>query len=1241
MYLKELKASIVCLQDTHWTDKDLMKVREMWGNNCYINGCKTNSRGVAVLFNDNFEYEVMSSIMDKERNYICLNFKTSAASFNLVSLYAPNTDSPGFFTEIKTSLQKFKADYSIICGDFNLVLDPLKDTCNYKQVNNPKARQAVMNMCNELELLDIYRHFHPEERRYTWRKRNPLKQARLDFFLVSNEMTDLTQGCNIRAGYRSDHSIIKMDIEINKFTIGKGVWKFNNSLLKNLEFVNLINNIIKEEVTRYAAPVYSTAFLQHNSEDIVLRIDNDLFLELLFLRIRGESIKFASNLKKQTNLKEKELMKDIEFLESTNNHLNVNLQLLSDKKIELESIRSNRVKGEAIRSRTQWLTEGESPSRYFCNLEKRNFVEKTIRKLQTNTGNYVSDQKEIMNHVQKFYANLFRSRESELEQVDLERLLTGAKIKKIKDLDLGTPLTTNELEKVLKRMKNNKTPGMDGLSSKFLKVFWSRLKFFITKALNSCFEKGILSTTLRTCIINCIPKGSKNRSSLKNWRPISLLCVTYKLASGVIADRLKSTLDQVVSESQTGFIPGRQISDNTRLIYDIMHISEVKNISGLLMLIDFEKAFDSISWKFLYKVLSFFGYNKDFIKWIQLFNTDIHAYVLQCGNLSRKILIERGCRQGDPLSPYLFLIGAEVLSLLIKINPGIVGFVLNNKEFKVTQFADDTTLILDGTKNSLQSALNTIETFGNFSGLKMNKEKTKVIWIGRKKYSKEKLNVSEILDWGKCEFTLLGIEFSVNLSNMPEMNYNKALIEIRKDILKWQNRNLTPFGKITVIKTLLLSKYIHLFTSIPTPKGCIKQVNDVLFKFLWNKKPDKVKRKTVCLDYLEGGLKMINIHQFAQALKLTWVRRIFFDSTSQWHILLAETYQKLNNLWTMGGEWSKIILKSGKNPFWSEIFTIWQMFFRNLEVSSNLEITQTCLWYNSQLSKESICFPKWYQHHIYVVGDIIDTDGKVMKVEDIKSKYNFNPNILDYYRVKKLMERFINKNKKGGKFETFRPTYPCHLKFLGKPTKGCKQFYQILKDSCTNTPLCKLKWNKVVSPLDNLNNVWVQIFKACFKSVTDNTLVWFQYKILFNILDTRGYLHKVKIIENNQCYFCKQDTESITHLFSKCPVVVDFWKNVSNWITRRLHLHIQFSESMKILGYHIQDENFWPINFVLLLSRWYIYQCSRKETYLNIFFFQTQMKKKYLEEKYIWETKLSLEAFKSRWLIWEKLFEGI
>ena len=177
------------------------------------------------------------------------------------------------------------------------------------------------------------------------------------------------------------------------------------------------------------------------------------------------------------------------------------------------------------------------------------------------------------------------------------------------------------------------------------------------------------------------------------------------------------------------------------------------------MLIDFEKAFDSLSWKFLYNVLEFFGYSKNFIKWIKLFNTDITAYVIQCGFLSKPINIRRGCRQGDPISAYLFLIGAEILSRLIQINPNIIGTKVENMEFKLTQFADDTTLILDGSQHSLQSALNTLKIYGNISGLKMNKEKTKVIWIGRKKFSKDKLNVSVDLEWGCTDFTLLGIEF--------------------------------------------------------------------------------------------------------------------------------------------------------------------------------------------------------------------------------------------------------------------------------------------------------------------------------------------------------------------------------------------------------------------------------------------------------------------------------------------------
>ena len=183
------------------------------------------------------------------------------------------------------------------------------------------------------------------------------------------------------------------------------------------------------------------------------------------------------------------------------------------------------------------------------------------------------------------------------------------------------------------------------------------------------------------------------------------------------------------------------------------------------MLIDFEKAFDSLSWKFLYKVLNFFGYSDSFIKWIKIFNTDVLAYVLQAGHLSKEININRGCRQGDPISPYLFLIGAEILARLIKINPNIFGIKFGQQEFKLTQFADDTTLILDGSQHSLQSALNTLEIYGNMSGLRMNKDKTKIIWIGCKRKSKDKLNVNCKLQWGITDFNLLGLEFTTTLSN--------------------------------------------------------------------------------------------------------------------------------------------------------------------------------------------------------------------------------------------------------------------------------------------------------------------------------------------------------------------------------------------------------------------------------------------------------------------------------------------
>ena len=564
-------------------------------------------------------------------------------NINLITLYGPNSDKPNFYNNIETIINDTSSEFHIICGDFNLIFDTNKDCMNYRNINNPRSREKVLNMLNTCDLMDTYRAFHPDTKRFTWRKKNPLKQARLDYFLVSNSMRDLIDSCNIKPSYRSDHSILELKIFFSQFKIGRGTWKLNNSLLKNEDYLKLIKSIILEEKLKYAVPVYKLEYIEnsYSSKEVNFVIDDDTFLEALFLRVRGETIKFSSILKKKVDQNERDLIRDIEVLEGIENLSPHKSQILDDKKQELEGIRELKMQGHVVRSRVNWLHEGEKASKYFCALEKRNFTEKTIRKLKLNNGDFTTNQKIILNSIREFYSNLFRDRKNNLKGEDLNTQLGSIfqnkdQFSKV-NTSFGGLLTVTEVSEALKNLKNNKTPGIDGLSAE---VFWLDLKHLVTRALNMCYKKGALSTSLRESIITCLPKGDKDRTLLKHWRPISLLSVTYKLASTAIAARIKPFLNEIISKSQTGFLSGRNISESTRLVYDIMHFTETKKINGLLMLIDFKKAFDSLSWPFLYKVLEYFGFNNDLIDWIKLFNNNIIARVIQSGFLSEPIVIQ-------------------------------------------------------------------------------------------------------------------------------------------------------------------------------------------------------------------------------------------------------------------------------------------------------------------------------------------------------------------------------------------------------------------------------------------------------------------------------------------------------------------------------------------------------------------------------------------------------------------------
>ena len=419
-----------------------------------------------------------------------------------------------------------------------------------------------------------------------------------------------------------------------------------------------------------------------------------------------------------------------------------------------------------VRARAKNVDENEKPSKQFCKLESYNYTSKIIPSIAKDDGTLITEQDKILEEAKSYYEKLFTSKDKYHIDINLEEELDGCELKKLnkeESLTLEGLITYTQATLSLKAMANNRRPGSDGFSADFFKMFWKNLGPFVIRSINYGYINGQLSITQRQGIITCIPKENKPRKFMKNYRPISLLNCVYKIASGAIAQRIKAILPKLIHSDHTGFMHGRFMGENTRQLYDLMHYAETNNIPGLLLLVDFEKAFDSISWKFIDKVFKFFTFGESIITWIYIYYNNAYMAVNQGGNVSPFFGINRGCRQGDPISGYIFLLCAEILAIRIRNNKLIKGIQIGDVEFKLSQYADDLSTILDGSTTSLNNILDELNRFSNYSGLKVNFDKTHVIWIGSKKYSQDSIKTKWKLSWGATEFNLLGIKYHVDI----------------------------------------------------------------------------------------------------------------------------------------------------------------------------------------------------------------------------------------------------------------------------------------------------------------------------------------------------------------------------------------------------------------------------------------------------------------------------------------------
>ena len=387
---------------------------------------------------------------------------------------------------------------------------------------------------------------------------------------------------------------------------------------------------------------------------------------------------------------------------------------------------------------------------------------------------------------------------------------------------------------------------------------------------------------------------------------------------------------------------------------------------GLIVLINFEKAFDSMDWGFISNTLKSFNFGPNILKWIKSIQVNSYSYIVQNGHISRKILLHRGCRQGDPVLPYVFVLAAEIMATAVREKKTIKGISVHNKEQKISKYADDTTFYLAANEKNLMAALSALQEFEEISGLKINIEKTKIIKIGVWGDSRINFCKGKNLIW-TTEFTSLGILFNIDkMTEITEINMEIKIDEISRIIRIWTPRFLTPIGKMTIIKSLLTSKFVHILLSLPSPKiETFTKVDKIYQSFLWGVKPPKFRKEILQNPVEYGGLSYPFLIDFDKSLKITWLRRIIKEK-DVWSIF--PNFLNIHKIFLFGDSYFDTIIKRCKNFFWTDVIYACKSLYDKMwtpNISRNIDMP---IWYNSRLCNH---FNKeWFNKGLIFVKDL-------------------------------------------------------------------------------------------------------------------------------------------------------------------------------------------------------------------------------------------------------------------------------
>ena len=450
---------------------------------------------------------------------------------------------------------------------------------------------------------------------------------------------------------------------------------------------------------------------------------------------------------------------------------------------------------------------------------------------------------------------------------------------------------------------------------------------------------------------------------------------------------------------------------------------------------------------------------------------------------------------------------AEILSNKIRQNSIIKGIRVFGSEIKLSQFADDTNLFCADVA-SAEQALETMNAFGNFSGLVRNVEKTKAFSLGKWLNNRTK---PLGMKWMNTPIKLLGIYVSYDERGNNQMNFNLKVQKLQTNLDIWKSTGLTLYGKVLIIKSLGLSNLIYSISNVNVPKDIGPMVKDKMFRFLWKNKKDKTKRTSMYQDLSTGGLRMVDIELTIKSLKLAWIKRLLFRDYCSCKIVPDYFFNKHGGL--------NFLLRCNYDvKYLRHIPTFYRdilITFDEIKTLCNFDQGNNTIVFNNKdilVDGKPLFIREWFTKGIYTIQQLFNEQGQYLPFQEFQAKYHCRTNLWFYQVLRAIPARLKHRARVLGQnailnyrenWESFLLSKTSQINF---ETYRARHYYHLLLVKKHQSPHTgPERWERDIS-IDTVN--WTDVFKTASKARRENKLKEFQFKFIHRIVVTKKELFR-------------------------------------------------------------------------------------------------------------------------------------